>query len=91
MSEFKSSLFDNFRKLINIIDELRDVGVQDYISLPRICVMGQQSAGKSSLLENIVGLDFLPRGEGICTRRPLELRMVHTVGSGKPYAVFEGS
>ncbi len=40
MSDFKSGLFENFRKLINIIDELRDVGVQDYISLPRICVMG---------------------------------------------------
>jgi hypothetical protein len=52
--------------------------------------MGQQSAGKSSLLENIVGLDFLPRGEGICTRRPLELRMVHTTGPMKPYAVFQG-
>lgn len=38
---------------------------------------GTQSSGKSSLLENIVGLDFLPRGSGVVTRRPLELRMVH--------------
>lgn len=59
----KSSLWDNFRKLVTLIDDLRDVGVQDYISLPRICVLGMQSAGKSSLLENIVGLDFLPRGD----------------------------
>jgi Dynamin family len=30
-----------------------------------------QSSGKSSVLENIVGRDFLPRGSGIVTRRPL--------------------
>ena len=33
-------LFENLRKLINIIDELRDVGVSDYIKLPRITVLG---------------------------------------------------
>ena len=59
----KSGLCDNMRKLVTLIDDLLDVGVQDYISLPKICVLGMQSAGKSSLLENIVGLDFLPRGE----------------------------
>jgi len=41
---------------------LRDVGLQQYINLPRIAVLGQQSAGKSSVLESIVGIDFLPRG-----------------------------
>lgn len=40
-------------------------------------MVGTQSAGKSSVLEAIVGMDFLPRGEGIVTRRPLELRLVH--------------
>lgn len=89
-TSFKSSLFDNLRKLITVIDELRDVGVSDYIQLPRICVLGTQSAGKSSLLENIVGLDFLPRGEGVVTRRPLELRLVHTFEQGgKPWGVFD--
>ena len=62
-TSLKGGLFDNLRKMITLIDELRDVGVQDYIKLPRIAVLGTQSAGKSSLLENIVGLDFLPRGE----------------------------
>ena len=90
MTALKSTLFDNLRKLINIVDELRDVGIQDYIRLPRICVLGTQSAGKSSLLENVVGLDFLPRGDGVVTRRPLELRLVHTYETGaKPYGVFE--
>jgi predicted ABC-type transport system involved in lysophospholipase L1 biosynthesis ATPase subunit len=61
----KTPLFENMRKLVNVIDELRDVGLQQHISLPRIAVLGTQSSGKSSLLESIVGLDFLPRGEVI--------------------------
>jgi vacuolar protein sorting-associated protein 1 len=40
-------------------------------------VVGSQSAGKSSLLEQIVGIDFLPRGSGVVTRRPLELRLIY--------------
>jgi dynamin 1-like protein len=56
-------MYQNLRKLINIVDELRDVGLQQYINLPRIAVLGTQSSGKSSVLESIVGLDFLPRGE----------------------------
>ncbi len=73
----KTDLFKDIRKLINIIDEVRDYGLDKEISLPRIAVLGTQSSGKSSLLENIVGLDFLPRGSGVVTRRPLELRLVH--------------
>jgi dynamin 1-like protein len=49
-----------------------------------------QSAGKSSLLESIVGYDFLPRGEGLVTRRPLEMRLVHLNDEdAEPYAVFD--
>lgn len=80
----KTDLFKDIRKLINIIDEVRDYGLDKEISLPRIAVLGTQSSGKSSLLENIVGLDFLPRGSGVVTRRPLELRLVHTDRSKDP-------
>ncbi|EEH52448.1 uncharacterized protein MICPUCDRAFT_22242, partial [Micromonas pusilla CCMP1545] len=48
-------------------------------TLPQIVVVGGQSSGKSSgafLLEAIVGRDFLPRGAGICTRRPLVLQLL---------------
>jgi dynamin 1-like protein len=81
-------LFQKLRKLINLIDQLRDCGVNEYIQLPRICSLGTQSSGKSSVLESIVGLDFLPRGDGVVTRRPLELRLCH-INSGQPWAVFE--
>ena len=70
-------LYENLRRLISVVDDLRDVGLQKYINLPRIVVVGTQSGGKSSVLESIVGLDFLPRGDGVVTRRPLELRLVH--------------
>ncbi|CAE7698956.1 dymA [Symbiodinium pilosum] len=88
-----SSLYENLRQLITVVDELRDVGLQRYISLPRIAAIGTQSSGKSSLIESIVGLDFLPRGGGVVTRRPLELRLVHLntqeFDEGQAWAVFE--
>lgn len=64
--------------LIPVVNKLQDVfGAigQASIDLPQIVVVGSQSAGKSSVLENIVGRDFLPRGTGICTRRPLVLQL----------------
>ncbi|KAJ0948529.1 putative dynamin central domain, dynamin, GTPase region, GTPase effector domain, Dynamin superfamily [Helianthus annuus] len=46
-----------------------------------------QSSGKSSVLESIVGRDFLPRGSGIVTRRPLVLQL-HKTDGGEEYAEF---
>ncbi len=51
---------------------------QSPINLPQIVVIGSQSSGKSSVLENLVGRDFLPRGTGIVTRRPLVLQLYNT-------------
>ncbi|MFQ6619878.1 hypothetical protein Gotur_000713 [Gossypium turneri] len=56
-------------------------------SLPAIAVVGGQSSGKSSVLESVVGKDFLPRGAGIVTRRPLVLQL-HRINDGKEYAEF---
>ena len=56
-------LWAQLRKFVNLVDELRDLGLQEHINLPRIAVLGTQSSGKSSVLESIVGLDFLPRGD----------------------------
>lgn len=87
-----ANLYDNLRRFIDTIDKLRDHGLDKYIQLPRIVVLGSQSSGKSSLLESIVGIDFLPRGDGVVTRRPLELRLIRMKDTGSkvpPYAVFE--
>ncbi|XP_012554663.1 dynamin-1 isoform X2 [Hydra vulgaris] len=65
--------------LIPIVNKLQDafaqIGIESPIDLPQIAVVGGQSAGKSSVLENFVGRDFLPRGSGIVTRRPLVLQL----------------
>lgn len=82
-------LWMQLRKFVNLIDELRDLGLQEHIRLPRIAVLGTQSSGKSSVLESIVGLDFLPRGDGVVTRRPLELRLHHLQENTEPWAVFD--
>ncbi|XP_032381537.1 dynamin 3a isoform X5 [Etheostoma spectabile] len=66
--------------LIPLVNRLQDalssVGQSCSLYLPQIAVVGGQSAGKSSVLENFVGRDFLPRGSGIVTRRPLILQLL---------------
>ncbi|KAL4347875.1 hypothetical protein GQ457_17G021670 [Hibiscus cannabinus] len=57
-------------------------------SLPSIAVVGGQSSGKSSVLESIVGKDFLPRGSGIVTRRPLVLQLHKSDQGSREYAEF---
>jgi len=68
--------------LIPLVNKLQDaftsLGVQMSLDLPQIAVVGGQSAGKSSVLENFVGRDFLPRGSGIVTRRPLILQLINS-------------
>ena len=68
-------------QLIEVVNQLQDaftsLGLPLTMDLPQIAVVGCQSAGKSSVLENVVGRDFLPRGSGIVTRRPLVLQLVN--------------
>lgn len=68
--------------LIPLVNRLQDalssVGQSSSLHLPQIAVVGGQSAGKSSVLENFVGRDFLPRGSGIVTRRPLILQLLNS-------------
>ncbi|KAG8932943.1 vacuolar protein sorting-associated protein 1 [Tulasnella sp. 419] len=69
-------------EIVQIVNKLQDVftavgTTASQIDLPQICVLGSQSSGKSSVLENIVGRDFLPRGTGIVTRRPLVLQLIN--------------
>ncbi|KAK0656420.1 Dynamin central region-domain-containing protein [Cercophora newfieldiana] len=67
--------------LLSTVNKLQDLVFNtignDSLDLPQIVVVGSQSAGKSSVLENIVGRDFLPRGSGIVTRRPLILQLIN--------------
>ncbi|KAJ0167151.1 Dynamin-related protein DNM1 [Colletotrichum tanaceti] len=73
-----ASLGDDLLGTVNKLQDLvfNTIG-SDSLDLPQIVVVGSQSAGKSSVLENIVGRDFLPRGSGIVTRRPLILQLIN--------------
>lgn len=53
--------------LLGKIDKLFACGVGDYIALPQLVVVGDQSSGKSSVLEGLTNLPF-PRDSGLCTR-----------------------
>ncbi|PKA56091.1 Dynamin-related protein 1C [Apostasia shenzhenica] len=61
-------------------------------ALPSVAVVGgqleSQSSGKSSVLESIVGRDFLPRGSGIVTRRPLVLQLQKIEDGKAEYGEF---
>ena len=56
------------------------------IPLPGVVVVGEQSAGKSSLLENISGIQF-PRAQNTCTRMPCILTMLTDPTINEPYAL----
>uniref|UniRef100_A0A0C9S6J8 TSA: Wollemia nobilis Ref_Wollemi_Transcript_14676_2408 transcribed RNA sequence n=1 Tax=Wollemia nobilis TaxID=56998 RepID=A0A0C9S6J8_9CONI len=63
------------RPLLDAIDKLRNMDImKEGIQLPSIVVVGDQSSGKSSVLESLAGIK-LPRGQGICTRVPLIMRL----------------
>ncbi|XP_043705666.1 dynamin-related protein 4C-like, partial [Telopea speciosissima] len=66
---------DRIRPLLDTVDKLRQLKVmKEGIELPTIVVVGDQSSGKSSVLESLAGIS-LPRGQGICTRVPLIMRL----------------
>ena len=76
------------RKMIEIRNILQTIGQSDTLTLPSIVVIGSQSSGKSSVLEAIVGHEFLPKGSNMVTRRPIELTLVNTPDAQSEYGEF---
>lgn len=76
------------KKMIEIRNILQKVGQSSTLTLPSIVVIGSQSSGKSSVLEAIVGHEFLPKGSNMVTRRPIELTLVNTPDSTAEYGEF---
>jgi len=69
---------DSLIPLVIKLQEAFDIiSSRNSIELPLIVAVGSQSSGKSSVIESIVGKDFLPRGNGIVTRCPLVLSLRH--------------
>ncbi|KAJ5899513.1 hypothetical protein N7495_004257 [Penicillium taxi] len=68
----------DMKELVKKIQNLSHLGIEDnQIALPKICVVGDQSTGKSSLIEGISEIK-VPRSAGTCTRCPMEINLCET-------------
>ena len=66
-----NEFFEKIKEAHKFIKLLEQLELTEFINTPRICSIGNQSNGKTSILTNIIGLDILLKGEGIVTRGPL--------------------
>ncbi|KAF5864841.1 hypothetical protein ETB97_006380 [Aspergillus alliaceus] len=75
----------DMKALVRKIQDLRHIGIEDNkIALPKICVIGDQSTGKSSLIEGMSEIK-VPRSAGTCTRCPMEINLSESE-PGQPWA-----
>lgn len=84
---------DDMLNLTKQMIEIRSIlskidSTSSHLTLPSIVVIGSQSSGKSSVLEAIVGKEFLPKGSNMVTRRPIELTLVNIPHSSEITADF---
>lgn len=77
------------RDLLDIIDKLRSQGISRFIDLPQIIVCGDQSSGKSSVLEAISHRSF-PTKDNLCTRFATELILRRSVSDGVKVYIIPG-
>ena len=73
-SALNTQMKRDVRPYLDLIDGLRSVGIKQDVEIPQIVVVGDQSSGKSSVLEALSGVPF-PRGAGLVTKCATELRM----------------
>jgi interferon-induced GTP-binding protein Mx1 len=59
---------------VALLDSLQNIGIDEELPIPQIVVFGDQSSGKSSLLESISGIPF-PKGTGLVTRCPTRISL----------------
>ncbi|EFE31067.1 dynamin GTPase, putative [Trichophyton benhamiae CBS 112371] len=73
-------LSQNMREMVKKIQDLRHLGIENHtLPLPKIVVVGDQSVGKSSLIEGMSEIK-VPRSAGCCTRCPLEINLSESDG-----------
>jgi len=58
-------LINKIQRACTVLGDHGGEGLSLWEALPSVAVVGGQSSGKSSVLESVVGRDFLPRGSGI--------------------------
>jgi len=70
--------------MINCNQKLKELGIENTIQLPEICVIGDQSAGKSSLIQALSEIK-VPRAAGCCTQCPLQINLSGGEGIMSPW------
>jgi Dynamin family len=79
---------NSFLSLSSALTRLQDVtGRKSDFLFPKIIAVGNQSSGKSSVIQGLIGREFLPRGSDIVTRCPLNIR-VHQIKGNEEYVCF---
>jgi hypothetical protein len=78
------------KRVLDVIDELRSQGISKYVDLPQIIVCGEQSSGKSSVLEALSGMPF-PTKDTICTRFATEVILRHHKMSTLKFSIVRSS
>lgn len=79
-----TAIGDKVKELNDTLGELQSLGIQHVTSLPELVLVGDQSAGKSSLMSGFSDI-YLPRSEGACTRCPVHIRLSGAQAGG-PWA-----
>ena len=72
------------RPMVLALNRLNPCGVGSIadVSIPQVVLLGDQSTGKSSLVEGLAQIQ-VPRGAGTCTRCPLEINLLTSPGPWK--------
>jgi GTP-binding protein EngB required for normal cell division len=78
------------KQVLDVIDELRSQGISKYVDLPQIIVCGEQSSGKSSVLEALSGMPF-PTKDTVCTRFATEVILRHHRMSTQKFSIVKSS
>lgn len=65
---------DEQRLVLDTVAQVRKCGLDSFLALPQLVVCGDQSAGKSSVLEALTEIPF-PRNDELCTRFATEIIM----------------
>lgn len=73
-ADVTSTLGARARPVLDLVDDLRALGLQRDVPIPQVAVMGDQSSGKSSVLQALSRIPF-PRGRGLETRCAAKISM----------------